>query len=105
MACEPKIRVGDINTVLEVELLENCDAVLPINSASVKTITIKRPDETTFTRDATFSVDGTDGKIYLLSIAGDLSMAGTYYIQAYIELVAWEGHSDIGDFEVFDNLV
>jgi hypothetical protein len=105
MSCEQEIRVGDIGTVLEVELLENCVAGLPVNSATSKTITVVRPDKTSFTRAADFTTDGTDGKIYITTIAADLTMAGTYYIQAYIELASWEGNSGIGDFEVFKNLV
>jgi len=87
MSCEPKIFVGVIGTVLEIELLDSCNVILPVNSADPKTITIVRPDGTGFTRAATFSVDGTNGKIYILTEAGDLSMSGTYYIQAYLELV------------------
>lgn len=105
MTCEKVIRVGDVGTVLEIEVLEDCDAILPVQTATIKKITILRPDKSSFVRDAIFSVDGTDGKIYILTIAGDLTMSGTYYIQAYIELPAWQGHSDIDDFEVEDNLV
>jgi len=104
MACEKKIRTADIGTVLEIEILD-CDVALPVQTATVKTITVARPDGTTLTREAIFSVDGTNGKIYILSIAGDFTMSGTYSIQAYLELPAWQGHSDIGEFEVFDNLV
>lgn len=105
MACEQKIRVGDINTSLEIELLENCDTALPVDGATLKEITVVRPDGTSFTRTAIFTTDGTEGKIHILTEAGDLTMSGTYYIQAYLELPAWQGHSDIGEFEVFDNLV
>lgn len=105
MACEPKIRVDDENTTLEVELLENCTAPLPIDQATVKNIIIARPDSTTITRAASFTTDGTDGKMFILSLAGDFTMSGTYYIQGYIESPGWNGHSDISEFEVFDNLV
>ncbi len=98
-----EIRVGDIGTHLELELQEEC-VVVDISSASVKNITLQRPDKTSVTRAGTFTTDGTDGKIYLATIAGDLSMEGTYYIQAYIELPAWQGYSSVGEFEVHDNL-
>ena len=105
MSCEQEIRVGDIGTVLEVELLENCGDGLPVNTAVVKSITVVRPDKTSFTRDADFTTDGTDGKIHITTIATDLTMAGTYYIQAYTKLASWKGNSGIGDFKVFKNLV
>lgn len=103
--CDPKIRVGDENTKLEVELLENCIAALAVDTATVKTITVARPDDTIFTRAAAFTNTGTDGLIYILSIDTDFTMSGTYYIQAYVETPGWRGHSDIGEFEVFENLV
>lgn len=103
--CEQKIRVGVVNTTIEVELKENCLAALATEGATVKNIIVQRPDGTTFTRPGVFTTDGTDGKIYFLTIAGDLTMSGTYYIQSYLELPSWQGHSDIGEFEVFDNLV
>ena len=105
MACEPKIRVGDENTNLEITLLENCDLPLNVQQATVMNITVARPDKTTFTRAASHTGNGTDGKINILSLTTDFTMSGTYYIQAYVETPGWNGHSDIGEFEVFDNLV
>ena len=105
MSCEEKIRVGIIGLPLEIEAVVNCTTIVQLQTSNVKNIIIVRPDGTNFTRAAIFTTDGTDGKIYILTVLGDLTMSGTYYIQAYLELPAWQGHSDIGEFEVFDNLV
>lgn len=104
MACEQNIRVGDIGTGLEIEVLQNCNDPLPLQTASVKQITVQRPDKTTFTRDALFLTDGSDGVIYIATEAGDITIEGTYYLQAYLEIPTWQGKSDIGQFEVDDNL-
>ena len=98
-----EIRVGDTGTKLEVEVLENAVAV-DISTATTKDITIQRPDGTTILSAGTFSTDGIDGKIYHTTGAGDLSMEGTYYIQAFIVLASWSGYSSIGEFEVLANL-
>jgi hypothetical protein len=104
MACADILQVGIVGAQLEVEVLQNCTTALSILTATTKEITVKRPDGTSFTRSALFTTDGSDGLIYFLTIAGDISLAGTYYIQAYLELPGWQGNSDIQEFEAQDNL-
>jgi hypothetical protein len=105
MTCEAKLRKDVIGTDLEVEVLENCATALNVATATVKTIKVVKPDLTSFERAAAFTTDGTDGLIYITTEAGDLSLEGTYYIQAYLELPSgWQGKTDIGEFEVEDNL-
>ncbi len=103
--CDTKeIRVDDIGTKLELEVLEDSVAV-DISTASTKDITLQRPDGTTIVHEGVFTTDGTEGKVYFTTSLGDLSMEGTYYIQVYIALATWQGYSTIGEFEVHDNLV
>ena len=98
------LRQNDINSKIEVEVTED-DVVVDISGATTKELTVKRPDNTTFTRQALFSDTGVNGLIHFLTIAGDLNLEGTYYIQAYIVLPSWNGHSTIGEFTVEENLV
>lgn len=104
MSCEKALQKGSIGNFLEIEVLENCVSPLNISGATLKEITIKRPDNTSFTRAADFTTDGTDGLISLTSIVTDLTLEGTYYIQAYLELPAWQGNTSIGEFDVEENL-
>ncbi len=101
--CVQEIRVGDIGTKLELEIQENCE-VIDISLVTEKTIILQRPDNTVVTRTGVFTTDGIDGKMYFETILSDLSMGGVYYIQAYIVLGTWQGHSNIGTFEVYENL-
>lgn len=98
-----QIRVGDVGTQLELEVLEDSVAV-DISGATTQDITLRRPDGTSVTQAGTFTTDGIDGKIHILTQAGDLSMEGTYMIQAHIALTTWDGYSSIGEFEVHENL-
>jgi hypothetical protein len=105
MACEDILQVGIIGALLEVEVLQDCNgAVLNLQTATLKEVTVKRPDDSTFTRSAVFTSDGSDGLIYIATQSGDITLAGTYYIQAYLELPTWQGNSDIGEFDAQDNL-
>lgn len=98
-----EIRVGDIGTQLELEIQEN-SVPLNVSTNTTMDITLKRPDNTAITRAGTFQTSGADGKIVFTTIAGDLTIEGTYKIQAFIVLPAWTGYSSIGEFEVHANL-
>lgn len=104
---EQQIRVGDIGTKLELEILE--DAVVVDISGAVdpgtKVIHIQKPDGTVISQNAVFTTDGTDGKMYYVTQANDLDLEGTYYIQGYVVLATWTGFSSIGEFLVEENLV
>jgi hypothetical protein len=105
MSCKPVFQKDSIGSNLEVEVLQNCStSILDVSTATLKEITIERPDKTKVTRAAIFTTDGTDGLIYILTIAGDLSLEGTYRIQAEVNMPAWQGKTEIGEFEVEDNL-
>ena len=97
------IRVDDEGTQLEIQLTENGVAV-DISTQSTMDITLKRPDGTSVTRAGSFSTDGTDGKVHIITIAGDLSMYGTYWIQGHMVFSGWDGYSSIAEFEVHENL-
>lgn len=97
------LQKGDTDSKLELEILEDGVAVDLINS-SIKTITIRRPDLTIVTKTATFTTNGSDGKIIFTTALSDLSMEGTYFIQAYLKLPTWDGYSTLEQFEVHDNL-
>lgn len=79
-------------------------SALDISTATVKQIIIDKPDGTNLVRDANFVSDGKDGKLYYLTVAGDLDLPGTYKSQSYIEIVGFKGYSAITTFEVVANV-
>ena len=101
-----EMRVGDIGTVLIFTLKETeSEEILNISTATVKTILLKKPDGTVLTKTASFVTDGSDGKLKYKTISGDISIAGIWEAQAYIEMVAGEKwHSDTIVIKVFNNL-
>lgn len=107
--CETNLQVGVIDAKLEVVILE-CDEVtgaevpVDISSATTKNIVIRRPDHTLLAKPATFSTDGTDGKLFVLTESNDINIEGTYKVQGHIVMTGWNGRSTIGEFEVDENL-
>jgi hypothetical protein len=98
------IQVGTIGLKIELGLRERYD-VLNVSSASPINIIIEKPDNSKTTYPASFLTDGTDGVIYYTTTTtGDLDQAGTYSIQAYMEMSGFKGYSTVSVFEVHANL-
>ncbi|RLA38665.1 MAG: hypothetical protein DRR06_20380 [Gammaproteobacteria bacterium] len=101
---ENEIHLNDVGTVFEVTLVES-DVVVDISTATTLTIKFKKSDgATVMTKTASFSTDGTDGRLQYTSVADDLDQTGPWKLQAYVIMPSWTGHSSIGEFEVFRNL-
>jgi hypothetical protein len=106
---EESLQVGAIGAKIEVLIVEfdnaaNADAPVDLSSASTLSIRLKRPDNTTVSRTGIISTNGTDGKMHMLTIDGDINIEGTYYIQGKVIFAGWDGYSSVGKFEVNDNL-
>ena len=113
MAFVEQSHVNDIGTVFRVTVYDTTSTggttVADISLASTKQFTFKKPDGTTFDRTAVFTdaapaVDGSDGNIQYLSVDGDLDVAGTWHLQAYVVTPAGNWKTDVGHFKVYENL-
>ena len=116
MAFAEQAQVNDIGTVFRVTVYDTTSTggttVADISLATTKQFTFKRPDGTTFDRTAVFTPvseggagsPGTDGNIQYLSVDGDLDVAGTWHLQAYVVTPAGNWKTDVGHFKVYENL-
>lgn len=89
------IHVGDIGTVFTLTIKDDAGAAVNVSSAAgagTKKIKFLRPDGTVLEKTATFTTDGTDGKITCTSASGDLNQAGMWKMQGYVALTSWSGH-------------
>lgn len=82
----PNIFQGDVGTVLELTVYDENNIVINLVTATVKQIKLKSPPGLVTTKTASFTTDGTDGKIRYTTTSGDLSVAGAWQAQGYIEL-------------------
>ena len=108
MAFVEQAHVNDIGTIFRVTVYDTTSAggttVADISGATTKKFTFKRPDGTTFEKTAVFTSDGTDGNIQYLSVDGDLNVAGTLNLQAYVATGAGTWSTSVGTFKVHENL-
>lgn len=98
------IRVGDVGTIIQVTVKDEDDAVIDISTCSVKQLVFLRPDATYYTRAAQFSTDGTNGVIQYTTTSADLTVAGEWKVQAYVELGTWKRTSSPVGFVVAENI-
>jgi hypothetical protein len=101
MAAE--LHVGDVGTRLIATIYDGTE-VKNVSTATVKELTIRKPDGTTITVDALFLTDGVDGNIYYATTADTFSDAGYYKIQGFIMIGANSWNSDIYTVRVHPNL-
>lgn len=98
-----EIHVGDVGTTLLVTVKDG-DSAVDISGASTKQIIIKKPSGSTLTKTASFSTDGTDGKMSYTIILGDLDEAGTHQLQGKVVISDGTYNTDITKFKVHRNL-
>lgn len=98
-----EIHEGDIGTKLLITITDD-GSVVDISSASTLSIFIKKPNGTVLSRTGTLETDGTDGKMYYITLAGDLDVAGNYKIQAKVVLTSGSYFSSTATFKVHCNL-
>jgi hypothetical protein len=90
--------IGVIFTVT----LRDADTKRPkdISLATVKELVFTTPGGESKTRTASFTTDGTNGKIQYTSIAGDLDATGEWGLKGYIDSPSFTGFSDEKKFAV-----
>lgn len=108
MSFVEQAHVNDIGTVFRVTIYDTTSTggstVADVSDTTTRTLYFGRPDGSTFARSAVFTNDGTDGKIEYTTADGDLDVAGTWSIQAYVVNPAGSWNSTVGNFRVFENL-
>ena len=98
-----EIHEGDVGTKLLITVTDD-GSVVDISSATSKDIFIKKPDGTILNRTGVLETDGTDGKMYYITIAGDLDTAGNYKIQGKVTLATGTFYTSTATFKVHCNL-
>jgi hypothetical protein len=98
-----QIHVGDIGTTLIGTVLDD-GSVVNISSASSIQMIIKKPDQTTMTKTASFNSDGTDGKMKYVTVADDIDQIGNYKIQGKVVIGSATYYSSVSTFKVYCNI-
>ena len=98
-----QVHQNDVGTKLLVTVTDN-DSAVDISSATSLSIFLKQPDGDVLEKTATINTDGLDGKMYYLTVLGDLDKAGTYKIQGKVVISSGAFFTSISTFKVHCNL-
>ena len=99
-----EIHVNDVGTKFLITVKDS-GVVVNVSGANVLQIDFRKPDDSIFSRSGTIYTDGSDGKIYYNTIAGDLNEAGNWKIQGKISPSGGGTYyTDIHTFKVHRNL-
>jgi len=98
-----EIHVGDIGSTFIVTVKDGTSAV-DISGATSKRLILRRPDTTILDNAGTFTTNGFDGKLQYTTVADDLTLAGSWEIQAKVVITSGTFTSSSAKFTVFQNL-
>lgn len=110
---DDEVQLNDVGTKVLVQVTEFVDVAgklkeqpVDISDATLKEITIEPLDDNSesVTRAASFETDGSDGLIFILSIAGDFDVAGKWSRQGYVETPGGNWRTKVKGFTVNYNL-
>ena len=105
MASKDAPRVGDYGITITATIVDQADAVVDVSGASSKSILLTDPAGNTSSHTASFTTDGTDGKIYYVLASGDLDEAGTWKYAGEVTLSGTEHYeSSSCEFRVYPQL-
>ena len=98
-------RKDDAGTVIEVTITDAAGVVLDISDATTRELIFRRPYTTARApKAATFTTEGTDGKIQYTTVVTDLDVPGTWEVQAHIITPSGNWRSTVKTFTVGDLL-
>lgn len=100
MVDKPTLYAGDFGAPIEVQFIGVDQLPVPIGSATVRQITLRATDNNTYRRAASFTTDGSDGKIRWLVEPGFFKQLGVWQVQGYVELPGQTLTSSVAELRV-----
>ena len=98
-----QIHFDDVGTTLLGTIIDDGSAVDISSASSIKMI-IKKPDQTSSTKTASFNTDGTDGKMKYVIVSVDVDQVGNYKLQVKVVIGSATYYSSVSTFKVYCNI-
>jgi len=97
------IQLGS-DVLLEVTCVDDSGASVDVSTATEKTIYLKPPTGSRVDKTASFTTDGTDGKIEYQCTGGELNQLSLWQIQGKAVIDGHPYYSEIDTFNIKGNL-
>lgn len=99
-----ELQVGDVNVPIRLTVVDSAGTAVDLSGYSTLEILLDDPDGNTSTLTASFTTDGTDGKIEAATTSGLIDEAGTWFVQAKVSDGTTTIRSRVAQIQVYDNL-
>ena len=99
-----EVQLDFIGLSIVMPITDQDGDVVDISAATVKTISLKKPDATITNYAAEFYTDGTDGLLKYETVQGDLDTKGIWEAQASVTHPLYTGNTTTRKFKVVRNL-
>jgi len=93
-------KVGDFGFTQTITMTDESGTAVDISTATTKTFYFKDPAGTVTSKTATFTTNGSDGKLYWTVTTGFLATAGTWRVEAFASAAGWQKRSAEIRFDV-----
>lgn len=97
-------QLNDVGIVFELTVKDEGAFVVDLSSATTIELIFRDPDGTSVTQTATFTTDGSDGKIQYTTLAGDLDVVGLWSWQGHVVIGTSDWRTSSNEFRVLPNL-
>ena len=98
------IQENGVGIILEFTVLNAGGSAKDISAATIKKLIFKKPNGVVVEKTAEFSNTGSDGKLRITSIDGDLQPYGIFQVHASLTIGTFAGKTAIAEFPVSRNL-
>jgi hypothetical protein len=102
---EARLHVGDVGTDVVLTAKDENDAVIDLGTSEALVISLEKPNGVVIEKAAAFfnGGDGSDGKFSCATAAGDLDVAGEWYVQGRVEFATATWRSQRHKVRVYEN--
>lgn len=99
------IHVGDIGTILRVEVVDSGSVAIPVTEASAMQILLQDPNGIKKQLVASFFSDGADGLIEAATLSGTIDVSGVWQMQGHVTFPSGSFHTAVTNFTVASSLL
>lgn len=95
---------NDTGSIFRVTVKKQDNTVWDISAATTIQIKFEKPSGSTAIKTASYTTDGTDGKMEYVSVSGDLDEVGEWQVQGRVVSGSQDLRTTIGKFQVIKDI-
>lgn len=94
------IKKGEVGTTITATITDSAGTAINISTATSKKIYLVNRSGRLVSKDASFTTNGSDGKLYYTLVAGDIDIGGAWVREWKVIMPSGTWYTSVVDFEV-----